>query len=131
VKRDLDLIRALMLRLEENEKLNASSWMIPCAKGKHDQVAIDALDFPNFSLDVLNYHFALLFNAGFVMGKTFGLGETLKISGLAWDGHEFLANIKNNDIWEKTKSRISDLPGIALKVVAAIAQAEMMKKLGL
>jgi hypothetical protein len=120
-----------MLRLEEDEKFDGSHWMFPCGKGKSEQVAIDAADFPDFSLDVLNYHIALLVSADFVTSMRSGLGGTLRISSLTWDGHEFLDNIKNNDIWEKTKNRISDLPGIALKVVAAIAQAEMMKKLGL
>jgi hypothetical protein len=120
-----------MLRLEEDEKFDGSHWMFPCGKVKSDQVAIDTVDFPDFSLDVLNYHIALLVSADFVTSMKSGLSGTLRISSLTWHGHEFLANIKNNDIWEKTKTRISDLPGIALNVVAAIAQAEMMKKLGL
>jgi hypothetical protein len=34
-------------------------------------------------------------------------------------------------IWANVKERLKDLPGVALGVVAAIGQAEIMKKLGL
>jgi hypothetical protein len=117
--------------MEENDKFDGKRWMFPCAKGKSDQAAIDILEFPAFSIEELSYHIAMLVNADFVTGKMSGSSETLLVSSLTWAGHEFLANIKNDDIWEKTKVRMHDLPGIALKAVAAIAQAEIMKKLGI
>ena len=53
------------------------------------------------------------------------------ISKLTWQGHEFLDNIKDPGIWGKTKKRVEGLPSVALKVVAAIAEAEVKKHLGL
>jgi len=53
------------------------------------------------------------------------------VSRLTWDGHEFLANIQNQDVWSRTKQKIEGLPGIALSVVAEIAKTEIKKKLGL
>jgi Hypothetical protein (DUF2513) len=54
-----------------------------------------------------------------------------QLSRLTWDGHEFLANIKDAGIWGKTKARLKDMPSAAMTVVAAIAQAEIKKHLGL
>ena len=66
-------------------------------------------------------------NAGYVNGSN--LGHIVR--GLTWEGHEFLDNIKNDGIWEKTKARTRDLPSVAIKVVAEIALAEVRKHLGL
>jgi hypothetical protein len=53
------------------------------------------------------------------------------VSRLTWEGHEFLDNIKDVGVWEKTKERLQGIPGVALTVVAALAEAEIKKRLGL
>jgi Hypothetical protein (DUF2513) len=71
----------------------------------------------------------LVIEAGFVKGNT-SIGMPM-ISKLTWQGHEFLDNVKDHDIWSKTKERVKGLPGVAITVVAEIAKAEIMKRLGL
>lgn len=54
------------------------------------------------------------------------------VRGLTWEGHEFVDNIRNKNIWESTKKRVSGLVGsLSLSVVAAVAEAEAKKLLGL
>jgi hypothetical protein len=51
---------------------------------------------------------------------------------LTWEGHEFLDNIRNDSVWSSTKKRVGDLVGsVSISVIAAVAEAEMKKLIGL
>lgn len=116
VERDMDLIRDLLLMVEANPEMD----------GTHEfQFASGA--FPDRSPEEVSYHLKKLIEAGFLHGNQ----HTALVSSLTWNGHEFLDNIKDPGIWGKTKKQLSGLPGVALTVVAQIAQAEIKKHLGL
>lgn len=53
------------------------------------------------------------------------------IKALTWDGHEFLDNVKSDDIWSKVKQQAAAVPGVGLKVLAALAESELKKRFGL
>ena len=53
------------------------------------------------------------------------------VRGLTWDGHEFLANIINDDIWEQTKKHFATAADVSLKIIAEFASQLLMKKFGL
>ena len=118
MQRDNDLIRELLIRIEQNPQLDGTKW-----------VALDRSDAPDHSIEEISYHVLLLVEAGFVRGNIGG--HVPMISRLTWEGHEFLDNVKDVGVWEKTKERLHGIPGVALTVVAAIAEAEIKKKLGL
>jgi hypothetical protein len=130
VKRDMDLVRGLLISLEENQEFDGSTWLYCCTPQKSPRAALCVLDFPGHSLEEINYHASLLVGSGFVKGKV-KEGKLTLINSLTWDGHEFLDNIKDVGVWEKTKERLHGIPGVALGVVAAIAEAEIKKRLGL
>ncbi|WP_423738704.1 DUF2513 domain-containing protein [Clostridium niameyense] len=50
---------------------------------------------------------------------------------ITWDGHEFLDNIRDNDIWNKTKNTISKINGVSIPIISDIAKSILLKKLGL
>jgi hypothetical protein len=89
MKRDMDLIRLLLLDIEGDEKT----------------------DLSGFSKEQLNYHKALLIEAGLVQGAIANDGggniAAVKTIRLTWDGHEFLSAARNNSIWNKAKEAIS------------------------
>lgn len=69
----------------------------------------------------LSYHNAQLMDAGYLHGKSdwdrFGEYYRVSVYDLTWKGHELLANIRNPEIYEKTKSHIkekSDSASIAI-----------------
>jgi len=73
----------------------------------------------------------LLISAWFVDGAI-TIGNPMQVvRGLTWEGHEFLDNIKNDDIWGKTKKHFSDFSGVELRIVASFAEEELKKKLHL
>ncbi len=121
MERDMDLIRHLLLFVEKDPRF--------------DGTALQPLPIPRdfgedrYTAAQVAYHVGLLIEAGFMKGAVNSMGPI--VSRLTWDGHEFLANIQNQDVWSRTKQKIEGLPGIALSVVAEIAKTEIKKKLGL
>ena len=117
----MDLIRGLLLRIEEDKTLDGSRWV---------QFTPSELGMESRTEEEIGYHLDLLIEAGLVNGKS--MADTIPAVGkLTWEGHEFLDNIKNNDVWGKTKTRLGDLATVSLKVVAAVAEAEIKRRLGL
>jgi len=130
VKRDMDLIRSVLISLEGNSHFNGSNWLYCCSTNRSSKVALCVSDFPEHSLEEVNYHVSLLVSADFIKGKI-SEERLVGIYSLTWAGHEFLDNIKDISTWERTKERLKGLPGVALSVVASIAEAEIKKRLGL
>jgi hypothetical protein len=73
------------------------------------------------------YHLKLLMDVGFIDAA----GDGTILRGLTWEGHEFLDNVKSDDIWAKVKAQASTLPGIGLRMIATIAESEIKRHLGL
>ena len=122
VKRDMDLIREILLRIEGNQQMDGTREF-------YFRNA-EEMGIPNCSTDELAYNLGLLIMAGFVDGAV-GAVMPMVVRSLTWEGHEFLDNIKNDDIWQKTKRQFSNLSGVGLRIVAAFAEAELKKRLGL
>jgi hypothetical protein len=121
VKRDMDLVRDLLLRLEQDPNLDGTKWI-------HFTPA--DLEMAERSPKEIGYHLTMLIEEGFVKGKA-GFEAIPIVFKLTWQGHELLDSIRDPDIWSKTKKRIEGLASVSLKVVFAIAEAEIKRKLGL
>ena len=119
MNRDMDLLRELLFTIERGNEFNGQSWI--------------AFDRPEYlcghSLDEVAYHLSILKDNGFILANV--AGSTPAVSRLTWQGHEFLDNVKDSGIWKNTKAKAAQLSGVALSVVAAIAEAEIKKRLGL
>jgi len=121
MKRDMDLVRDLLLHVESDPLLDGTHWL-------HADTPSE-LGITGHSADEVGYHVNLLGEAGFL--RIMGMETIPAISKLTWEGHEFLDNIRDQGIWSKTKERIKGLPSVAIAVVAEIAKAEIKAKLGL
>jgi len=121
VERDMDFIRELLLKVEEDREMD----------GYHYK-SFDSSDFTGRTNEEISYHVEQLIEAGLLKGSEGTLdGIAPPISRLTWNGHEFLDSIKDVRIWERVKARLEGLSGITFTVVAAIAEAEIKKHLGL
>jgi hypothetical protein len=121
VKRDMDFVRELLLRVESDPELDGYHWK-----------TFNTSDFSPRSNEEVAYHVDLLIDAGLLVGSDPTMdAESTPISRLTWDGHEFADNIKDMSIWKRVKARIDGLPGVAVKVIAAVAESEIKKHLGL
>jgi Hypothetical protein (DUF2513) len=114
VKRDFELIRSLLLELEGEESIDLSSY----------------------TADQVNYHKALVKEAGFADGiinypssHQTDVPDLAILKRLTWEGHEFLDKAKNEKVWNKAKALIKER-GISLSLDALkIALTESVKML--
>ena len=121
MKRDMDLIRQLLLKIEA---LN-----LPRGTTKFFDPSDSELQVEGYTPAQIAYHLDLLFDQGFVEGQR---GMTnFGIAGLGWQGHELLDDIRDPDVWDKTKERAKGLAGVGLSFIWEIAKAEIKTKLGL
>lgn len=121
VRRDLDLIREILLKVEADPKLDGTHYSIP-----------DSSDFPGHTDEEIAYHVGLLIQAGLLKQAAAGQKvSSVAITQLTWSGHEFLAKTRDVGVWNKVKQRLGGLPDVALSVIAALAEAELKKLLGL
>lgn len=119
VKRDNDLVRDILLRVESAD----------------GPVELSDLGIDAYAPQEVAYHVELLNEAGYLEAVfAFGDGVTQDafISRLTWSGHEFLDAVRDDSTWSRTKSTITDAVGSAsLEVVKAVATAVALKSLGL
>lgn len=65
-----------------------------------------------------------LIEAGYIDAKVqkfFGGDFIVFIKSIAWSGHEFLDNIRENKSWEKSKEIASKIGSASIKIVSEIA----------
>ena len=113
VKRDKDLIRALLLYIEKNQKP-------PIRQLKHS----------NFSDREISYHTGLLHQAGFIEAKDYN-GDWV-IQGLTWQGHDFLDKARDETVWNAAKERVGGkFDKLSLDMLSKVLSEVAMQSLGL
>lgn len=98
MKRDMELVRALLLAVEGKGDEYGSLFV-------NAETDRDALGLADYSAHQLMYHLGLLQQAGFVEGSALhgeGAGE-FNVERLTWAGHEFLDDVRDPKIWKLTK----------------------------
>jgi hypothetical protein len=118
MNRDMDLVRALLARIEEDDRLSGA-----------EAFAAYEFEMPGHSAEEVGYYVLLLLDAGFLEGNS--ETSTPMIERLTWEGCEFLDNTRDPEIWEKAKERAKRLGGIGVTIFLEVVKAEIKKKLGL
>ena len=103
MKRDMDLIRLLLLKVEGEEQP----------------------ELTGYTEDQRTYHLALLIEAGLVDGSVSfdasGFPDAVQTTKLTWEGHEFLDAARNDAIWRKALEKA--------KVAGATVSIAILKQL--
>lgn len=114
MKRDMDLIRNLLLWIEADESLR--DFLASRPTGEQLTEAI------------INGHVQLLIEAGFIEAEQRRLkqipGFSIRIERITWGGHEFIDAMRSDTIWAKTKKLLKDK---AMSVPATILQQLLVK----
>ena len=120
MKRSLDLIREILISVEEYQPERISS--------------LQTLSPEDFSgTEAENYHhIKMLLDAGLIdlAGQPLMSGE-FPINGMTMTGHDFLDAIRDQTVWDRTKDRIGQAGGWTLDLVLAVAKEELKRRLGL
>ncbi|MYJ71465.1 MAG: DUF2513 domain-containing protein [Rhodospirillaceae bacterium] len=101
MKRNMDLAREILLRIEATEPRDAPK-----------------LDIPGFEEEEIGLHVELVIEHGFVKGITIPRGDgrahtiaAYRIEGLTWEGHDFLDAARKETIWKKAKEKCLEATG--------------------
>jgi hypothetical protein len=122
MKRDMDLIRDLMKHIEDDPQLDGTRWT-PITDPKQ-------LGIARHSMDEVAYCLRTLIEEGLVEGEM-SADAIPTIARLTWDGHEFLANIKDDTVWAKTKDHaLGVVQSASLSVLVNIAQTVILRIIG-
>ncbi len=105
MKRDMDLIRKVLISLEEREDAGAGP------------LQIDGYDEP-----LISYHVMLLAEAGLIEATDMSGSNSIEWmpERLTWSGHEFLDLARSDKTWAVAKSRMASIGGFALDVMKAL-----------
>ncbi len=124
MKRDMDLIRKILLEVENAEY----------------DLDISRFSYLSENKDVINYHLEILIEHGLLKGflhREFSghiIGGT--IEGLTWEGQDFLEVVRDEGVWMRAKQTISKTVGttsfdVLKNTCTAIATAIIKEHLGI
>lgn len=109
MKRDMDLIRELMLLLEDRPiPAFGIEWLAP-----------ETIQVAGRGAAEIGYHLSLLVQAGFIEAggaDTTGmrLSPGIAFRGLSWTGHDFLESVRSPDVWDRTKEAAKSAGGFTV-----------------
>ena len=107
MKRDLDLVRDILLKVEKNENLDGQMWM-DFKDSKHSQKEI-----------VL--HLIWLSEAGYLkLVEGAGISsddENPVVTRLTWEGCEFLESARDDQRWKKAKEIGATLGNFSFQII--------------
>lgn len=115
MKRDPDLLRRILLKLESME---AGSGY-----------GIEAADVDCSRADVLIEHFEILIDQNLVrVGENWALGESVYCQGLTSDGHDFVDRVRDPEVWQFVRDGASKVGSWSLKLAIALATKAIEQK---
>lgn len=119
MKRDMDLVRKILLELEEKE----------------DPVQpLQDLEIPGYSPAQISHHIELMAQADLITAHDFSTMNSYEWcpTNLTWQGHEFLDTARNETIWNKAKGRLTEVTGgWSLELLKAYLLFEGKRQLGI
>lgn len=96
MKRDMDLVREILLAIEE----------------KHTGEAIFNLQIPEHNSNEIAFHCRLLYDAGLISQYKEKWADNrisiFAVGGLTWEGYDYLDKVRDNSVWKKTKDVIKE-----------------------
>lgn len=125
MKRDMDLIRELLLRLEA----------LPMRPGAIVHIYVDESDpedsflVEGFSADQAGHHLHLIWDAGLIDGGNTRPMVGVNFRSLTWAGHDFLDSIRDPVVWDKTKKGALEAGGFTFDLLKDLAKGFIKKQI--
>lgn len=111
MKRDMELVRLILLKIEE----------------EYSSTAISNLNISGYDMETVAYHCKILNEAGLISDygaryadnslRSFGVGS------LTWEGNDFLDKIRDNSQWKKVKDVIVQKGPPVIETIKTISSA--------
>jgi len=118
MKRDMDLIRKIMLELEASEEANYRY----------------AMKVDGYSSDQVGFHCLLIADAG--LAKAYPIpemvvGPWVKLAHLTYAGYEFLDAAREQGRWEQAKKLAAGVGGVSMEIMKQVLANLVIKQLNL
>jgi len=121
MKRDLNLIRLIMLEQEGSEIIDDLKTMFATEYGQGFE-------------QIYKKHIVLLIESNLLDGQyRFLTNGTVQVTvnRITWAGYEYLDNIRDNEVWAKTKTMLGRFGSAALPIVQQVAGEIIKSALGI
>lgn len=112
MKRDMELCRKILFKIESEFK----------------STALSNLEISEYTMEKVAYHCNLLYENGLISNYSCSYADnkiySFCVGSLTWEGHDFIDNIREDTVWNKTKVLIKKgmLP-MTLEVIKNISSA--------
>ena len=121
MKRDMDLIRELLLHLEAIPMpTDGETAIFP----NDDRIAV-----PGHDPAQVDYHLGLLRSAHFLDESHARPASGINFRGLTWQGHDFLDSVRDPKIWAKTKDGALAAGGFTVDLLKDLAKGLVEKQI--
>jgi hypothetical protein len=116
MKRDMDLVREILLAVEADEG---------------DPEALRQIDVPGHDGLEIAYHIQIVAEAGFIEAEelTSNTIYDWRAKRLTWDGHEFLDTVRDTETWNEVKSGAAKAGAASLQFLWEIGKEIAKQKL--
>eukprot|EP01012_Entosiphon_sulcatum_P062932 TRINITY_DN89674_c0_g1_i1.p1 TRINITY_DN89674_c0_g1~~TRINITY_DN89674_c0_g1_i1.p1 ORF type:complete len:132 (-),score=7.32 TRINITY_DN89674_c0_g1_i1:154-549(-) len=121
MKRDMDLIRELMLSLEAQD---LRPGMVRYLSAREGSLTLDG-----YTPDQIDSHLDLISRSGFIVNGSSRPMRGIAFMGLEWAGHDFVDSVRDPEIWRATKSKIEKVKGFSFDLVVSVAKGLLKKKI--
>jgi len=117
MKRDMDLIRSILLKVEESKR--------PWCEG--------IMEVAGYELGAVTYHLRLLIQAGYITAlelpdSNTEYGYLLQDAQMTWLGHEFLEQVRDPEIWRRTKDGAEKVGSWSFSFLGSLAKGLAKQK---
>ena len=121
MKRDMDLIRELMLFLEAQDLRPGAVRYLSAYEGN--------LPVDGYTSDQIDGHLELIARSGFIVNGGSRPMRGIAFMGLEWAGHDFIDSVRDPEIWKATKSTVEKVKGFSVELLVEVAKGIIKKKI--
>lgn len=122
MKRNMDLIRVLLLKLESIEARPGDVFLFHL----DDQ----DLRIEGYTAEQIYYHMDLLEEAGFIVGANGAKPMDGHIfQRLSYSGHDFVDSVRSDEVWNRTKKGVEEAGGFTLDLLKDLAKGFIRKQI--
>jgi hypothetical protein len=123
MKRDMDLIREFLLKIEAGQSdFEFLSEETAAILGTTSDSGLTTKE-----ADHQEYNFQLLIDAGLIEGGAFS-GGCFYADKITWSGHDFLDSVRNPETWAKAKKGALAAGGFTLDILKDLAKGLIKKQ---
>ena len=121
MRRDMDLIRDLMLALEGLPESPGGVHQLTPGEG--------VLEIDAYGKDEVRYHLQLIEESKLIRTFDAGYGGEVLFDRLSWAGHDFVDSVRSPEVWAKTKKGAEAAGGFTVDLLKDLAKGFIKKQI--